>query len=232
MFPLRDDNPVGKTPYMTILLIGVNLAVFIYQFILGGRGGEEFIFKFGAIPFEITHFQQITPEPNFNVAFPTFLTIFTSMFLHGGFMHIISNMLYLWIFGDNIEYLMGSFRFLIFYLLAGLVASFSHIIMDPSSTVPMIGASGAISGVLGAYLLKFPKAKVLVVIFLFIIIQTIYVPAIIVLGFWFIMQLFNAFGELGLQGSGGVAWWAHIGGFIAGMALVNKFQKRKVTLNW
>ena len=141
-------------------------------------------------------------------------------------------MLYLWIFGDNIEYIMGSFRFLLFYLLVGLAASFSHIIMEPSSAVPMIGASGAISGVLGAYLIKFPKAKVLVVIFLFIIIQTVYIPAVFVLGFWFLMQLVSGFSSLGVKGGGGVAWWAHIGGFITGILLVNKFQKRRVTLYW
>lgn len=232
MIPIRDDNPIPNVPYMTIFIIGVNIAVFLYQIFFGGRGGEEFIYKFGAIPYEITHFQEISPEPGLKTPFPNIFTLFTAMFLHGGFFHIFSNLLYLWIFGDNVEYLMGSFRFLIFYLLTGMVASVAHIIMAPSSMVPMIGASGAISGVLGAYLLKFPRAKVLVLIFLFIFIQTVSIPAIIVLGFWFIMQLAYALGELGMEGSGGVAWWAHIGGFIAGLVLVNRFQKRKVTLHW
>ncbi|HDL18754.1 MAG TPA: rhomboid family intramembrane serine protease [Bacteroidetes bacterium] len=232
MIPIRDDNPVGKTPYMTIFIIAANVLVFLYQIMLGGRGGEEFIFKFGAIPFEITHFTEVGTNPVYDTPFPNIFTLFTAMFIHGGFMHIIGNMLYLWIFGDNIEYIMGSFRFLLFYLLVGLAASFSHIIMEPSSAVPMIGASGAISGVLGAYLIKFPKAKVLVVIFLFIIIQTVYIPAVFVLGFWFLMQLVSGFSSLGVKGGGGVAWWAHIGGFITGILLVNKFQKRRVTLYW
>lgn len=232
MIPIRDDNPVRKTPYMTIFIIAANVLVFLYQIVLGGRGGEEFIFKFGAIPYEITHFSEVSTNPVYDTPFPNIFTLFTAMFIHGGFMHIIGNMLYLWIFGDNIEYIMGSFRFLLFYLLVGLAASFSHIIMEPSSAVPMIGASGAISGVLGAYLIKFPKAKVLVVIFLFIIIQTVYIPAVFVLGFWFLMQLVSGFSSLGVQGGGGVAWWAHIGGFITGILLVNKFQKRRVTLYW
>ncbi len=231
MIPIRDDNPVHKTPYMTILLLAANIGAFLYQtFIIGGSGGEAFLMKFGAIPFEITHFRESTSVPAFNTPFPNIFTIFTSMFLHSGIIHLGGNMLYLWIFGDNIEYIMGSFRFLVFYLLAGLIATFSHIITDPSSMVPMIGASGAISGVLGAYLLKFPKAKVQVLIFLLIFITTVHVPAIIVLGFWFIMQLMSGFAALEKSTGGGVAWFAHIGGFIAGLILVNLFQKRRTTL--
>lgn len=231
MIPIRDDNPVHKTPYVTILLLVVNISLFLYQmFIVGGSEGEAFWMKFGAIPFEITHFRELSTTPAYDTPFPNIFTLFTSMFLHGGFMHLGGNMLYLWIFGDNIEYIMGSFRFLGFYLLTGIIAALSHIIIDPSSTTPMIGASGAISGILGAYLLKFPKARVQVLIFLFVFITTINVPAIIVLGFWFIMQLMSGYAALGQSTGGGVAWFAHIGGFIAGLILVNRFQKRRTTL--
>jgi len=226
MIPLRDNNPFRQTPYMTIAIIAVNIGVFIIQFLAGGRGSENLIVRFGAIPFEITHFQDVSNYPVTPI--PNFLTLFTAMFMHGGLLHILSNMLYLWIFGDNVEYLMGHFRFLLFYLLSGLIAALAHILVEPNSTIPMIGASGAISGVLGAYFIKFPRAKVLVVI-IFFFIQTAYIPAVFVLGFWFLMQLSSGFFSIAAREMGGIAWFAHIGGFIAGMILVSFFQKRRVT---
>ncbi|HHM24125.1 MAG TPA: rhomboid family intramembrane serine protease [Bacteroidetes bacterium] len=232
MIPIRDDNPIRQTPYVTISIIVLNVLVFFYQIALGPRGSEAFIFRYGVIPYEITHFKEITANPAFVTPFPNILTLFTAMFLHGGFFHLFGNMLYLWIFGDNVEYVLGRGRFVIFYLLTGLCASFLHILMNPSSTVPMIGASGAISGVLGAYFLKFPRARVLVVIFFFFFIQTVYIPAVFVLGFWFLMQIMSGLSSLGVREAGGVAWFAHIGGFLAGMYLVNKMQRRKVTIWW
>lgn len=229
MIPIRDDISFRQTPYMTIFIIAANIFVFAIQFLAGSRGSESLIFRFGAIPFEITHFQDVADYPV--TPFPNFLTLFTAMFMHGGFLHIFSNLLYLWIFGDNVEYLMGHFRFLIFYLITGLIASLAHVLMEPASTVPMIGASGAISGVLGAYFIKFPRAKVLVVI-IFFFIQTVYIPAVFVLGFWFLMQLSSGFSALASRELGGVAWFAHIGGFLAGMILVSLFQKRRVTVSW
>ena len=231
MIPIHDDNPYRQTPYITITLIVLNILVFLYEILLG-PGQQAFVYKFGAIPFELTHFKEL---PNLPVAYktplPNIFTVFTSMFIHGGVLHLLGNMLYLWIFGDNVEYLMGRFRFLIFYLIVGFIAAFAYTIMDPNSTVPMIGASGAISGVLGAYAIKFPKARVRVLIFLFIFITTVQIPAYIVLGFWFFIQLLSGFSSIGNAGVG-VAWWAHIGGFLAGMILVNKFQKRKIFVWW
>ena len=166
----------------------------------------------------------------FQTRMPNIFTLFTSMFLHGGFLHIFGNMLYLWIFGDNVEAIMGSVRFLLFYLLCGLIAALSYIIIDPNSTVPMIGASGAISGVLGAYFLRFPRARVHVLFIFFFIFRVIRVSALFVLGFWFLFQLLNGLGQMKLHSTGGgVAWFAHIGGFIAGMILVYFFEKKHKT---
>ena len=157
---------------------------------------------------------------------PPIFGVFTSMFLHGGWLHLIGNMLYLWIFGNNIEDAMGHVRYLIFYLVCGVAASFSHILSDAQSVIPSIGASGAISGVLGAYLLLYPRAKVLVLVPLGFFTQLMHIPASIVLGLWFLLQLLSS-AMSGGQG-GGVAWWAHIGGFVAGVLLVALFKKRKV----
>ncbi|MCH8126235.1 rhomboid family intramembrane serine protease [candidate division KSB1 bacterium] len=227
MIPLNDENPTQNIPFITYTIITVNILVFFNQFLFEGSG---FVIKYGTIPYEITHFREIASRPEFQTPFANIFTLFTSMFIHGGFFHIASNMLFLWIFGDNVEDLMGSFRFLLFYLLTGLIASLAQIIIAPSSTIPMVGASGAISGVLGAYFLKFPKAKVKVLIIFIFFIQVISVPAVIVLGFWFLMQIMSGFTSLDALDMGGVAWFAHIGGFIAGLIFVNKFQKRKVQI--
>ena len=221
MIPLHDDNPTEINPLVTIALIGACSLVFLYQFSLPERAGEEFVLQYGAIPASI--FGSEAAIPDIAVGFPASLALLTSMFLHGGWVHLIGNMLYLWIFGNNIEDVMGHVKFVIFYVACGLVAAMSHALTDPSSAVPMVGASGAISGVLGAYLLLFPRAQVMVLIPLGIFTRTMYVPAGFVLGFWFVLQLLSGGMSLG-QSGGGVAFFAHIGGFIAGMALIGVFK--------
>lgn len=226
MIPIKDDNPTRYFPVATILLILANIGVFIHQMTLGSES-QAFIYRLGVIPWEITHFQEASHMPfNYRSNMPNVFTLFTSMFVHGGIFHLLGNMLYLWIFGDNIESLVGHLRFLIFYLCCGLGAAFVRIITGPNSLIPMIGASGAISGVLGAYLLRFPRAKVHVLIFFFFFIRVVRVSALFVLGFWFLIQLFNGLGALKLGETGGVAWFAHIGGFIAGMILIYPFEKK------
>jgi len=222
MIPFKDDNPTTISPIITVGLIIINCLVFLFQLSLGSDGVRQFVIQMGTIPYEITH---LTNLPG-SEAFSPFTTIFTSMFLHGGWMHLIGNMLYLWIFGNNIEDSMGHLRFIFFYLLTGVIASISHVISDPSSQIPSIGASGAIAGVLGAYLILFPFARVHVLFFFFIIIKVIRLPAVVVLGFWFILQLFEGLPSVGAQ-TGGVAWFAHIGGFIAGVLMIKIFQKKK-----
>ncbi len=227
MFPIRDENPRHSFPFVTLLLAAANTAAFIYQVMLG-PANEAFVVRFGAIPWEIIHGAEVPGLPQASLTGgPAVLTLLTSMFLHGGFMHLAGNMLYLWIFGDNVESLLGHFRFLVFYLLSGLGAAMSYVLVDPNSTVPMIGASGAISGVLGAYMIHFPKARVHVLVFLIWFIRVIRIPALVVLGFWFVLQLVNGVGALGTGQSGGVAWFAHVGGFVAGILLVLIFPKQK-----
>ena len=214
MLPLKDDIPSYKKPIVTPLLIGINVLVFLYQFSLGS-GVERFVLKYGAIPYKITHLAEVTHY----TTFPVPLTLFTAMFFHGGFLHLLGNMLYLWIFGDNVEDRLGRFKFILLYLISGLAASFSHILTSPKSTVPMIGASGAIAGVLGAYMVAFPYARVLTMVFFGFFVRIIRIPAFFVLGFWFILQIVYALPSLGVQNTGGVAFFAHIGGFLAGILL-------------
>ncbi len=222
MIPIKDDNPTYTFPIITILLILANIGIFIYQFSLGS-GAQAFVYRLGAVPWEITHFREVPRYPvEYRSAIPGVLTLFTSMFLHGGIIHLLGNMLYLYIFGDNIEALMGHGKFFVFYVGCGLIATLAHVVPNPNSTIPMVGASGAISGVLGAYLLRYPRAKVHVLIIFLLFIRVVRVSALFVLGFWFLMQVFNGF----VQSGGGVAWFAHIGGFIAGMVLVFFFEKK------
>jgi len=224
MIPLRDDNPTTIRPVLTLALLAANILVFLYQISLGPKAGELFVYQYGAIPAVVTGTQDLPPAL---VAIPPFFSVFTSMFLHGGLLHLAGNMLYLWIFGNNVEDAMGHIRFITFYLLCGLAASFSHIFSDAGSVIPSIGASGAISGILAAYLLLYPHARLLVLIPLGFLVRLIYVPAWIALGLWFVLQVVS--GSLsGSQQGGGVAWWAHIGGFVAGLALVALFKKRGV----
>jgi membrane associated rhomboid family serine protease len=225
MIPLRDDNPSQIRPIVTYLLIGLCVLVFIWQFMLGPEGGQRAVYSLGVIPARLLGHGEL--DPSLVVVGP-WTTVFTSMFMHGGVMHLLGNMLYLWIFGDNVEDSMGHVRFIIFYVLCGAAAVFAQALPDPTSQVPMIGASGAISGVLGGYLLLFPHARVLVAIPLGFVMHMTRLPAMWVLLLWFGLQLLSNI----LQGEAGagVAFRAHIGGFIAGMALVPLFKHRNVRL--
>jgi rhomboid family protein len=221
LIPLKDENPTQTTPIVTSLLIAVNTLVFLYQIFLGSLD-RAFVFRFGAIPAELLH---LVRHPQ-GSGLPPQITVLTSMFLHGGFFHLAGNMLYLWIFGNNIEDVMGHVRFILFYLICGIIAVYTYAFINSDSTVPMIGASGAISGVLGAYLLLFPHARVLTLLMLGFFIQFVDLPAVVVLGFWIVIQLL--YGIFSLAGPmGAVAWFAHIGGVLAGMALVWPFKKRR-----
>ncbi|MBN2366493.1 MAG: rhomboid family intramembrane serine protease [Calditrichaeota bacterium] len=223
MFPLKDTIPSSTFPFVTISIIVTNIFIFIYQLSLGPQL-NEFFNHFGVIPVKFTSVASENPVQ----LIPLSATLFSSVFLHGGWMHIIGNMWYLWIFGDNIEDRTGHFRFLLFYLLCGIAAGLVHIIMNPGSGVPTIGASGAIAGVMGAYILLFPNSRVITLIFVIFFIQIVEIPAIFFLGFWIIIQIISGSMQAGLtEQSGGVAWWAHIGGFFIGLLLVLFFKKRK-----
>jgi membrane associated rhomboid family serine protease len=225
MIPLRDDNPTTIQPLVTIVFIVACSLVFLWQISLGSRGFESVVFSLGVIPAALLGDKTLPPEL---ALVPPALTIFSSLFLHGGWMHLIGNMLYLWIFGNNVEDAMGHLRFILFYLLCGAAAVFAQSLPHPESTIPMIGASGAISGVLGAYLLLYPHARVLVLIPIGFYTRLVHLPAMAVLGFWFVMQLIStAFAD---PRAGGVAFGAHIGGFIAGMVLLPIFKYRRVRL--
>lgn len=220
MIPLHDDNPTATPPILTVALIAACVLAFLWQLSLGPQL-ESMIYALGVIPAVLLGGLQL-PEEIALVAPPA--TVFTSMFLHGGWMHLIGNMLYLWIFGNNVEDAMGHARFLVFYVLCGIAAALAQALPDPQSTIPMIGASGAISGVLGAYLLLYPHARVLVAVPIGFYLTTVRIKAGWVLGFWFVMQLISSAANAGQQG--GVAFGAHIGGFIAGMALLPLFKRR------
>lgn len=210
MLPLSDHNPRSTTPVVNVILIVINVMMFVWELSFG-PDLERALYGVAFIPWRLWN----SPYILANV-----ITMFVSMFLHGGWLHLGGNMLYLWIFGDNIEDRLGHFKYLLFYLLCGLAATFTHAVMNPTSRVPSIGASGAIAGVLGAYLILFPKARVttLIPIFFFITIRDI--PAIIVLGLWFVLQLFVGVTSVGGAEQGGVAYFAHVGGFVSGMLLI------------
>ncbi len=213
MMPIRDRMPTTRFPLVTVVLILINIVVFGWQMLILGGGGEEALQQavttWGVVPARVAN----DPGPL------TWLTFVTSMFMHGGFMHILGNMLYLWIFGNNIEDVLGRFWFIIFYLLCGFAASAAQVVMSWGSSIPGIGASGAIAGVLAAYLLFFPTARVDTLIFLGLFARIAALPAVLVLGLWFVLQLFNGALSFGISESGGVAWFAHIGGFVAGLIL-------------
>ncbi len=220
MIPIGDDVPGERFPFLTYLLIGLNVLVFLFEASLLPEELEALIFTWGVIPRDLAAWGN---DPG------VLLTLFTSLFLHGGWFHLVGNMLYLWIFGNNVEDRMGHLGFLLFYLLCGIAASLTEVFLKPGSPVPTIGASGAIAGVLGAYFLLYPRAKVilLVPVFLFFFF-TVQVPAVLVLGFWFVLQLFSGVAQLGVYTeSGGVAYWAHAGGFVAGMVLMPLFRCRR-----
>lgn len=221
MLPFRDDVQARRFPLVTIAVIFSNLAVFFYELSVPSPLLEELIFRYGVIPARLG---QVTADPVATLGLFG-VNLFTSMFLHGGWFHLLGNVWYLWIFGDNVEDRMGRFRFLLFYLLCGLIAGAIHTFFNLSSTIPSIGASGAIAGVLGAYLVSFPFARVLTLVPLFLFWPIIELPAILVLGSWFLIQLLNGTAAVAVssQTAGGVAWWAHIGGFLAGMMLLTAF---------
>jgi membrane associated rhomboid family serine protease len=223
MFPLRDTVPSRSAPVMTWLLIGVNVAAFLYQLVLPPESLEAMVYRFAMVPAEISSTDWSMP-----LGVPLHLLPFlTSMFLHGGLLHIVANLWTLWIFGDNVEDRMGPLRFLVFYLLCGLFAGFVHWITNPSSAVPTVGASGAIAGVLGAYLLLYPRARVVTAVPIVFYPIVFELPAVIYLGLWFLLQIWSGFTSMANPtDAGGVAWWAHIGGFVAGMALLAVFKRR------
>jgi membrane associated rhomboid family serine protease len=221
VIPLRDENPTTLTPFVTVTLIVLNCLVFMYE--VFSPDGEQFVLSYAAVPAELFHLGAVIGDPSV----PPWFTVISAMFLHGGLMHLAGNMLYLWIFGNNIEDVMGHGRFLAFFLLVGAVATLSHALMAPASTIPMVGASGAISGILGAYVLLFPYARIQVLVPIGIFPYILNVPAVVVLGLWIIMQIVNAlFNWGGLEG--GVAWSAHVGGFVAGLVLVSLFRRSGV----
>ena len=213
-FPYKDDNPRVLFPFVTFGIITLNVLIFLGQFWISGNDpgiGKSLVYMFGFVPAE------------FNP-----LTIFTSMFMHGGFAHIIGNMWFLYIFGDNVESILGHIKYFMFYLACGIGAALAQFFVEPASQVPMIGASGAVAGVLGAYMIRFPKARVHVLAVIIIFITTFVVPAQIVLGLWFLMQLSGGLGSLGVDTTGGVAWFAHIGGFIIGVTSLKYFQNFRI----
>ena len=213
-FPYKDDNPRVLFPFVTFGIIILNVLIFLGQFWISSNDpdiGKSLVYMYGFVPAE------------FNP-----LTIFTSMFMHGGFAHIIGNMWFLYIFGDNVESILGHVKYFIFYLACGIGAALAQFFVEPASQVPMIGASGAVAGVLGAYMIRFPKARVHVLAVIIIFITTFVVPAQIVLGLWFLMQLSGGLGSLGVDTTGGVAWFAHIGGFIIGVTSLKYFRNFRI----
>jgi membrane associated rhomboid family serine protease len=225
VIPLRDYIATSRIPYVTYAIVGACVLVFLWQLSLGSRAGQEAVFALGAIPAVIFGDARLPADI---AMVPPLATVFTSMFMHGGWMHLIGNMLYMWIFADNVEDSMGHLRFIVFYLLCGVAALLAQALPNVASQVPMIGASGAISGVLGAYLLLFPRARVLVMIPLGFIIKTHYLPAAAVLGFYFVFQVVMT--AMTPAGGSGVAFAAHLGGFAAGVALIPVFKHRRVPL--
>lgn len=218
MIPLKDTVHARSFPIVNWLLIGINIFMFLVEVSLGPQV-DEFIAALGVMP------ARLLTEPSLG----QILTIFTSMFLHGGWLHLFSNMLALYIFGDNVEDRIGHGRYLAFYLICGIIAAITHIVFNPISPVPTIGASGAISGVLGAYFILYPRARVITLVPIFILPWIVEIPALVYLGFWFMSQLFNGVLAIavGSQSFGGIAWWAHAGGFLAGTLLVGLFTRQR-----
>ena len=211
MIPLRDTQPSLTRPVMTSIIIALNAIVFLYEISLDPYSQNYFMASYGIVP------------ARFHIG-----TLLTTMFLHAGWMHVIGNMWFLWIYGDKIEDLLGHGKFLPFYLLCGIAAGLTHLYFNPDSRVPTIGASGAIAGVMGAYIVKFPKAKILTLVPIVIFFTTLEIPAVFILGYWFLLQFFSGFGSFGHSNlsTGGVAWFAHIGGFVAGALLILVMGKR------
>lgn len=226
MIPIRDDAPRYSTPYVNYCLVALNVVVFIFELLLPSGQRNQLMYLYGFIPAHITRFLS-GPHVHANVE-TAFVPILTAMFLHASWLHVISNMWVLWIFGDNIEDYLGHFRYLLFYLTSGVGAALLHTALNATSRVPSVGASGAIAGVMGAYLVLFPSARVLTLVPLFILITFINLPAWLVLGYWFVVQFLSgaATSIVNAQQGGGIAFWAHVGGFITGIALIKMFPTR------
>lgn len=223
LLPLHDNNPLRRIRfgYFTVAFIAACVLVFLYQLSLPDREATRFVFSFGAIPSVVFGYKGLPPE---FVHVPANATLVTSMFLHGSVMHLVGNMLFLWVLGDNVEDALGHARFVVFYLVSGIAAALSHAVTEPGSIVPMIGASGAISGVIGAYLVLHPTAPIRTLVFN----NIVSLPAYVVLGLWIGFQFLNVY--FAGPGQGGVAWWAHIGGFVAGVILIVPMRQRGVPL--
>ncbi len=215
--PLKDLNPRRALPLVTYLLIIINIGAFLYQAMLPLRIEKTFVYTFGMIPARVP--QVFAGHAGIGEAF---LPLFSSMFLHAGILHLAGNMLFLWIFGDNVEDFLGHAKYLLFYLICGIGAGLAHTFTNLASTVPALGASGAISAVMGAYMVLYPRSRVLTLVFIFLV----PIPAVIILGWWFLLQFLGGLGSVGAQTSGGVAWWAHIGGFLLGALLMSGARRR------
>jgi membrane associated rhomboid family serine protease len=224
VIPYKDDNPAATTPYVTVGIIVLNVLVFLYE-VTSPLGMEKVAYTYGAIPQNILTFDKAQP-------IHPVLTVFSSMFMHGGLFHIAGNMLYLWIFGNNIEDKLGRTRFVFFYIFCGIVSAYANALSDPHSRIPMIGASGAISGILGAYLLLFPRAMVHTLVFLGFFVTVVRIPALVVIGFWAIIQIVNGLISTGFAREGGIAWFAHIGGFLVGLLTIKLWLPRRVKRWW
>lgn len=225
MFPLRDQNPVSSTPVITGALIFINIAVFVVQLCMSDEQLAQFFHVYGLVPKRIIH-----PDWAATMGYPAayIRPFFTSQFIHGGWLHLIGNMWFLWIFGNNVEDRMGSIRFLLFYLFCGAGAALAHVAVNPQSTYPMIGASGAIAGILAAYLRLFPRARVLCLVPVFFIPLFIPVPAVVFIVLWAVYQVLGgAVGLFDVQAGGGIAWWTHIGGFLLGFFTYQRYLKRQ-----
>jgi len=227
MIPIRDDTPRYSTPYVTYFIIALNVVVFLFELtveVQGPRALNSLIHEFGVVP---RHFVRVATGPGFSLP-ALFLPILTSMFLHAGWLHIIGNMWFLWIFGDNIEDYLGHFMYLLFYLVTGFAAAFTHIALNAGSNIPSVGASGAIAGVMGAYFILYPRARVLTLVPLIVFFTFWWLPAWVMLGYWFVVQFLmgTATSIAESQSTGGVAVWAHVGGFVAGVVLIKLLPER------
>jgi len=243
MIPFSDENPTRTFPFVVVAIVAANVVVYLYQILLPMPEQLRFLYVHGAIPGVLIgkySLAQVLPREVYSTRYaapvaplhPIWLSVFSSMFIHGGFWHLGGNMLYLWVFGNNIEDVLGHVKFLVFYLVCGVIAAGTQIVLSLTSPVPMIGASGAIAGVLGAYYMKFPRARVRCLVFLFFFITVIMVPAGFVLLLWFLLQVWSSL-QPGSAHGGGVAFFAHIGGFIAGWALIRRLEpKRRRLLDW
>jgi membrane associated rhomboid family serine protease len=237
VLPLKDNVPTHSFPAVSVALIAVNVAIYVYEFFLwfepaagrpslGGRLYEQFVVEFGLIPCRLGDICPARLDTALAGAPPASLTILTSMFVHGGLFHVGGNMLYLWIFGNNVEDSMGHGRFLVFYLVCGVAAATAQYLQNPASVIPMVGASGAVSGTLGAYLLLHPRARVWTLVIFGFFVRVIPVPALLVLGLWFVVQFASSVFTFARGDAGGVAFLAHVGGFVAGLLLINVFRRR------